>query len=148
MLRLALDVFNVCKSISFFSKHRDCSNAHWTLGMWPAPNGSAKKQYKESLAKSKRFSEGVLKAPMTCLEATTAYWTMYIPRIMIGIALTLMALDQLDDIQKPLMHAILPKMGYSSKACRHVVFGPRTYLGIGARDLVTKRGVQRVLMFL
>ena len=84
---------------------------------------------------------------MTRFEATTIYWTMYIPSIMFGIGSTLMDLDQLDNIQKPLMHAILPKMGYSSKTCRHVVFGPRTYLGIGARDIVTKRGVQQMLMF-
>ena len=38
-------------------------------------------------------------------------------------------------------------MGYSSKTCCHVVFGPRIYLGIGARDLVTERGVQQTLMF-
>ena len=33
------------------------------------------------------------------------------------------------------------------KPCRHVVFGPRCCLGIGARDLVTERGVQQTLMF-
>ena len=32
-------------------EHRDCSNAHRTLGMWPAPNGSAKKQNEASLAR-------------------------------------------------------------------------------------------------
>ena len=37
------------------------------------------------------------------------------------------------------MNAILAKMAYSSKTCRHVVFGPRNYLGIGARDLVMER---------
>ena len=130
-------------------EHRDCSKAHRTLGMWPAPNGSVKKQYEESLAtRSKRFSQGVLfKAPMSGFEATTAYWTMRIPSITFGIGSTLMDLDQLNEIQKPLMHAILPKMGYSSKAYRHVVLRPSTYLGIGTRDLVTERGVQQTLMF-
>ena len=34
----------------------------------------------------------------------------------------------------------LPKMGFSSKTCRHVVFGPRIYyLGIRARDLFLMR---------
>ena len=72
---------------------------------------------------------------------------MHIPSITFGIGSTLMDLDQLDNIQKLLMHAFLPKMGYSSKTCRHVVFGPSIYLGIGARDLVTERGVQQTLMF-
>ena len=38
-------------------------------------------------------------------------------------------------------------MGYSSKTCCHVVFGPRIYLGIEARDLVTERGVKQTLIF-
>ena len=83
---------------------------------------------------------------MTRFEATTIYWTMYIPSIMFGIGSTLMDLDQLDNIQKPLIHAILPKI-YSSQTCRHVMFGPRNYLEIGARYLVTERGVQQTLMF-
>ena len=94
------------------------------------------------------ISQGVLKAPMSRFKATTAYWTMYIPSITFDIGSTLMDLDQLDNIQKPLIHAILPKMRYSSKTCRYVmVFGPRNYLGIGAKDLVTERGVQQTLMF-
>ena len=72
---------------------------------------------------------------------------MYIPIITFGIGSTLVDLDQLDNIQKPLMNAILPKMGYSSKTCHHVVFGPRNYLGIGARNLVTEKGIQQTLMF-
>ena len=83
---------------------------------------------------------------MSRFEVTTAHWTMYIPSITFGIGSTLMDLDQLNNIQKPMMDAILPKMGYSSKTCRYVVFGPRNYLGIGATDLVTERGVQQTLM--
>lgn len=60
----------------------------------------------------------------------------------------MMDLDQLGKIQKPMMNAILLKMGYTLKTCRHVVFGPRKYLGIGARDLVMERGgMQQTLMF-
>jgi hypothetical protein len=73
---------------------------------------------------------------------------MYIPSLTFGIGSTLMNLEQLDNIQKPMINAILPKMGFSSKTCRHVVFGPRKYLGIGARDLVKERGVQQILLLL
>jgi hypothetical protein len=129
-------------------EHRDCSEAHRTLGMWPAPNGDAEKQCDESFAKSKRFSQGVVKSPMSRYQASTSYWTMYIPSVTFGIGSTLMNLEQLDNIQKPMINAILPKMGFSSKTCRHVVFGPRKYLGIGARDLVKERGVQQILLLL
>jgi hypothetical protein len=129
-------------------EHRDCSKAHRTLGMWPTPNGSTQTQFEVCLAKSKRFAQGVIKAPMSRFEASTAYWTMYLPSINFGIGSTLMTPDQLNTIQRPMMNAILPKMGYSSKTCRHIVFGPTKYLGIGARDMATERGVQQTLLLL
>ena len=46
------------------------------------------------------------------------------------------------------MNSILPEMGYSSKTCWHVVFGPRKYLGVGTRDLVTEQGVQQTMILL
>jgi hypothetical protein len=73
---------------------------------------------------------------------------MCIPSVTFGIGSTLMNLDQLDNIQKPMMNAIPPKMGHSLKTFRDVVFGPRKYLGIGARDLVKERGVQQTLLLL
>ena len=129
-------------------EHRDCSKAHRTLGMWPAPTGSTNAQFEESLTKSKRFAKGVVKAPMSRFQANSAYWTMYIPSITFGFGSTFMDDEQLDSIQKPMMNAILPKMGYSSKTSRDVVFGPRQFLGIGSRDLVTEQGVQQSLLLL
>ena len=94
--------------------------------MWSTPNGSAQKQFVESLWKSKRFSQGILKAPMSRFEATTTTYTrVNICSITLGIGLPLMELEQLNKVQKPMMNAILPKMEYSLKTCIHVVFGPR-----------------------
>jgi hypothetical protein len=115
--------------------------------MWPTPDGSSRAQFEERLSNSKRFSVGLSKAPMTRFQALTAHWTtMLLPSITFGLGLTFMDQDQLDTIQKPMMNAILPKMGYSSKTCRDVVFGPRKHLGIGARDLATERGAQQTLL--
>jgi hypothetical protein len=44
-----------------------------------------------------------------------------------------------------MINAMLPKMGYSSKTTRDVVFGPRKYLGIG---LGPEQGVQQTLFLL
>jgi hypothetical protein len=77
--------------------HRDNSQAHRTLGIWPTPEGTQHKQY-ESL-KSKRFAGGCIKAPMTRYEASTAYWTMWLPSITFGFSSTTMNHKQLDAIQ-------------------------------------------------
>jgi hypothetical protein len=73
---------------------------------------------------------------------------MWLPSITFGMSCTTMTHSQLDSIQRPMINAILPKMGYSSKTSRHVVFGPHKYLGIGLRHLGPEQGVQQCLLFL
>jgi hypothetical protein len=128
--------------------HRDNSEAHRTLGIWPTPAGNQDKQFSESLNKSKRFANGCSKAPMTRYEAATAYWTIWLPSITFGFSSTTMTYQQLDAIQKPMINAILPKMGYSCKTTRDVVFGPRKYLGMGLQHLGSEQGVQQTLLLL
>jgi hypothetical protein len=105
-------------------------------------------EYSESLIKSKRFASGCIKATMTQYEASTAYWTMWLPSVTVGFSSTTMNYRQLDAIQKPMINAILPKLGYSSKTMRDVVFGPRKYIGIGIRHLGSEQGVQQTLLLL
>jgi hypothetical protein len=128
--------------------HRDNKEAHRTLGIWPTPEGNQTKQHQESLEKSRRFAKGCIKAPMTRYEASTAYWTMWLPSLTFGFSSTTMTHTQLDSIQRPMMNAILPKMGYSSKTTRDIVFGPNKYLGIGLRHLGYEQGVQQCILLL
>jgi hypothetical protein len=128
--------------------HRDKSTVHHTLGIWPTPEGNQDKQYQESLEKSRRFAKGCIKAPMTRYEASTAYWTMWFTSLTFGFSSTTLTFNQLDSIQKPMMNAILPKMGYSSKTTRDVVFGPSRYLGIGLIHLGYEQGIQQCILLL
>jgi hypothetical protein len=93
---------------------RDCSQAYRrTLGSWPNPAGTQDKQFTGSLLKSQRFTLGVIKAPMTIFEASASYWTMCLPSITFGFSSITMNHQQLEEIQKTMINAILPKMGYS-----------------------------------
>jgi hypothetical protein len=47
-----------------------------------------------------------------------------------------------------MINAILPKMGFSSKTTRAVVYGSTRYLGLGLRHLGAEQGVQQTLLFL
>jgi hypothetical protein len=82
-------------------------------------NGDQTKQFSES--PSRRFAKGVIKAPMSRFEASTSYWTIR-PSITF-ISCTTMTHDQLDAIQKPMINAILPKMGFEDEPQRR--FHPR-----------------------
>jgi hypothetical protein len=128
--------------------HRDKAEAHRTLGIWPTLEGNQTKQYHESLEKSRRFPKGCIEAPMTRYEASTAYWTMWFTSLTFGFSSTTLTYTQLDSIQRPMMNAILPKMAYSSKTTRDVVFGPNKYLGIGLRHLGYEQGVQQCILLL
>jgi hypothetical protein len=129
--------------------HRDNkSEVHRTLGIWPTPEGNQTKQYQESLAKSRRFAKGCIKAPMTRYEASTAYWSMWFTSLTFGFSSTTLTYTQLDSIQRPMMNAILPKMGYSSKTTKDVVFGPSKYLGMGLRHLGYEQGVQQCILLI
>jgi hypothetical protein len=56
-------------------------------------------------------------------ESELAYNSFYLPSLGYGTHATTLAQQECYDIQKPVVNAILPKMGISRKAPRGVVFG-------------------------
>jgi hypothetical protein len=57
------------------------------------------------------------------------------PSIAHGTPATTLSFKECDDLQKPVVNEILPKMGITSKAPRSVVFGTARYEGIGINHL-------------
>jgi hypothetical protein len=53
-------------------EHRECSQAHKTLGLHPTPNSDQDAQAKELKLKSDRFAAGMSKAPLSRYKARTA----------------------------------------------------------------------------
>jgi hypothetical protein len=53
------------------------------------------------------------------------------PIIVYDTPITILSFKECDDLQKPVVNAILPKMGITSKAPRAVAFGMTRYGGIG-----------------
>jgi hypothetical protein len=113
------------------TEHRDCSKAHRTLGLHPAPTGCQLTQATELRTKSDRFASGLAKAPLSLCEACTACWMSMV----CCLPCSFMTKPQLHHIQKKMISISLSKRGCSSKTARAVVFGPRRFLGIGDRHL-------------
>jgi hypothetical protein len=134
-------VTNMRQKLLALTSGQEAIPTHRTLGMWPTPDGSTQTQFEVSLAKSKLFAHGVIKAPVSRFKASTLSWTMCIPSINFGLGSTLLTAEQLNTTHKPMLNAILPKMGCSLKTCCHVVFGTPKHLGIGC-------GVQQTLLLL
>jgi hypothetical protein len=55
-----------------------------------------------------------------------------------------MNFQQLQKIQAPLMHTILPTLGYNRHTPRALVYGPIQYGGLGIHNIATGQGVVHV----
>jgi hypothetical protein len=79
-------------------------------------------------------------------ESGLAYNSFYLPSIGYGTPATTLTLTQQEcyNIQKPVVNAILPKMGIRIKAHRSVVFGTAQFVGFGLEHLAAYQGHNRL----
>jgi hypothetical protein len=129
-------------------EHSDCSKAHRTLDLHPAPTGCQLTQATELGLKSDRFAAGWAKAPLTKCKARTACWMMWLPSMTYCLPCSHMTKTQLHHIQKKMTSVSLSKRGCRSKISRAVIFGPRRFLGIGDRHLCYEQGIGGTLQLL
>jgi hypothetical protein len=61
-----------------------------------------------------------------------------------GMCATTLSFQECEDIQRPVINAILPKMGINRKATRAVVFGTAQYGGLVMDHLATLQGHSRL----
>jgi hypothetical protein len=68
------------------------------------------------------------------------YNSFYLPSIGIGTPATTLTQQEYCNIQKPVVNAILPKMGINRKAHRSVVFRTAQFGGLGLEHLAAYKG--------
>jgi hypothetical protein len=69
-----------------------------------------------------------------------AYSSYYMDSLSYGTTATSLNIKDCDAIQKPVVNAILPKMGVNRHTANTVVFGTRKYGGLGLDHLATVQG--------
>jgi hypothetical protein len=77
--------------------------------------------------KAKAYGEEISGSLLQRGESFTPYNRYYMPIIVYGIPMTTLSFKYCDDLQKPVVNAILPKMGIARKPPRAVVFGTARY---------------------
>jgi hypothetical protein len=65
-----------------------------------------------------------------------------------GVPATTLTKEEYEDIQRPVVNDILPKMGILRSAPRKVVFGTKQYGGLGLTHLAALQGNGRLQYFL
>jgi hypothetical protein len=70
-------------------------------------------------------------------ESAVAYKSFYLPSLGYGMCATTLSFQECEDIQRPVINAILQKMGINRKSSRAVVFGTAQFGGLGLDNLAT-----------
>jgi hypothetical protein len=111
-------------------KRKAPSDSHRTLGFHLQGNGETDSHKKVMREKAESYGEAIRGSILKRGESSTAYNCYCMPSIAYGTPATTLTFKECDDIQKPVVIAILPKMGITSKAPRAVVFSTPRYGGI------------------
>jgi hypothetical protein len=73
-----------------------------------------------------------------------AYNSFYMPSLGYGVPATTLKKEECEDIQRPVVNAILPKMGIARSAPSKVVFGTKRYGGLCLTHLAALQGKIRL----
>ena len=111
------------------------------LGLRLPMTGSMTKEYNYRLQQTKMLAKKLYNAPFSHQEAYQVYYTRYKPIVCYPLSVTLFNTNQCDQIQKPFIYHLLPKMGLNRHMPRAVLYGPRH---LGGRELMDLRVEQRV----
>jgi hypothetical protein len=116
-------------------KRKSPSDSHQTLGFHLQGDRKPDSHKKVMREKAEAYGEAINGSLLPRGESSTAYNSYYMPIISCGTPTKTLSFKECDDLQKPVVNAILPKMGIISKAPRAVVFGTARCGGIGLDHL-------------
>jgi hypothetical protein len=111
-----------------------------TLGIHLTSNGTSSAHKKIMKCKAKEYIEAIISSTLNRGEGLLAYNSYYMASLSYGTAATSLDIKECEEIQRPVVNAILPKMGIRRNTSRSVVFGISTYDGLGLDRLAAVQG--------
>jgi hypothetical protein len=117
---------------------------HRNLGFNITGDGKSSAHKKVMSKKALLFGEAIMGSSLWRSESAVAYNFFYLPILGCGMCVTTLSLQECEDIQRPVINEILPKMGIHRKAARAVVFGMAQLGGLGLDHLATLQGHSRL----
>ena len=82
---------------------------------------------------------------MTKYEAHVLCNSIYIPALAYSLPAVYLTRDELEGVERKMISAILPKLGYNRNLPREVVFGPYEQGGVGLAGLYVTEGTAHVM---
>jgi hypothetical protein len=125
-------------------KMKSVEEGHRTLGFHMSGDGKCEAHKKVMIDKEILYSNAIRSSTMWRGESAVAYNSFYMPNLGYGVPATTLTKEECEDIQRPVVNAILPKMGIARSAPRKVVFGTKQYGGLGLTHLAALQGKSRL----
>jgi hypothetical protein len=116
-------------------KLKALEEGHRTLGFQISGDGKCNAQKKAMKEKAILYGETIHSSTMWREESGMAYTAFYMMSLGYGTPAKKLLKKDCEEIQRPAVNAILPKMGIAPTAPRAVVFGTSQYRGLGLTHL-------------
>jgi hypothetical protein len=114
------------------------------LGVRKAGNLTDTDESNHLLEKIAKFTSSVITCPVKAHKIWEAYNTIYLLSITYPLATTSLQFNQVKTLHKQLIPRLLSRMGYQSSFPRKIVFGPKFFGGIEAKDIECEQGTAKI----
>ena len=128
-------------------KQYDPTKEHETLGHFISPSLEASEAVIKLQKTASDFIITLHRSHLSRYELLLAYYTVLIPRLTYTFSTTMYTEKTLTSIQNKIAQALLPRLGYSSKTPKEVVYGSPKYGGISLRNLFIEQGIAKINIF-
>jgi hypothetical protein len=128
----------------FVVKRKAPEEGHRKLGFQISGYGKCIAQKKAMKEKAILFGEAIRSSTRSRSEIGMAYNAFYMPSLGYGTPAMTLTKQDCEEIQKPVVNAILPKMGIARSALRAVIFGTAQFGGLGLTHLAAMQGHTRL----
>jgi hypothetical protein len=119
------------------------SQAYKYVGVELSLDGSMAQQTKALESKCKQMAAQLNQVYMSPRDTKQGYTTVFTPSMRYGLPATSISPTKLYRAQAPLIHIVLPRLGYNRNMPRTLTFASKKWGGLGLLNLATEQGVNQ-----
>ena len=109
------------------------------LGIRLAMNGTFHDELKHRTEQSKKLADLLTRSPLTPSDSYMVYYTRYLPAMRYPLQITTFHNNDIQKIQKPFIHKLLPKIGLNRHTPLAVIHGPLALGGLNIASLAKEQ---------
>jgi hypothetical protein len=115
-----------------------------TLDFFMTGDGTSNEHKRVMMEKGVDYATAIINITLQRGECNMAYGAYYMPILANGTPAITLSYKECEDVQRPVVAMILPKMGIVRNSARKVVFGSAKYCGLGLDHLATVQNISRL----